>query len=276
MRPSMMTACVDPRSETIAVGLMCKAPRAGQVKTRLGRTIGADLAATLSECFLRDVGQIIENLEASHNLTGYGLYTPVDAAAEVAALLPRSFCLFPQHGDDFSSVVHSAIAALLERHPLGAMLVNSDSPTLPPTILAMASDALRQFEDCVVLGPAFDGGYYLIGLKHAHWGLFHDIPWSTAEVAQITRARAEAIGVQIVDLPMWYDIDDGSGLCRLFEEVADPPPFLFGNSEMRQGARSAELEPAPAWATRAFIKAWEKKSPESLRDLIASQGSHQQ
>ena len=244
-----------PQAEAIAVGLMCKAPRPGHAKTRLGRTIGADFAALLSECFLRDVAKIIETLQSSHNLQGYGLYAPIDAAAEIAALLPRSFRLVPQHGDDFSSIVHGAIASLLERHRGGAMLINSDSPTLPPQILAMASDALRRHEDCVVLGPAFDGGYYLIGLKHAHWELFRDIPWSTNEVARMTRDRARELDIPTVELPMWYDVDDAADFSRLLEEIAGVPPS-FGSSGAGANGHSGELHAAPALATRAMIKKW--------------------
>jgi hypothetical protein len=100
--------------DAIAIGLMCKPPRPGITKTRLAATIGADFAAELSECFLRDVAQLIAGLEVSCRVQGYGLYTPVDAAAEIRALLPASFRLAPQEGNDFSAVVHHAVAGLLE------------------------------------------------------------------------------------------------------------------------------------------------------------------
>lgn len=244
-----------PQAEAIAVGLMCKAPRPGQAKTRLGHTIGADLAAALSESFLRDVATIIESLQSTHSLQGYGLYAPIDAAAEISALLPRSFCLVPQQGDDFSSIVHGAIANLLERHRDGAILINSDSPTLPPKILAMALDEIRRHEDCIVLGPAFDGGYYLIGLKHARWELFRDIPWSTNAVAQLTRDRARELDIPTIELPMWYDVDDAADFSRLLKEIAGAPPS-FGDSAASANERSGELDAAPALATRAMIKKW--------------------
>jgi rSAM/selenodomain-associated transferase 1 len=254
-----------PQAEAIAVGLMCKAPRPGHAKTRLGHTIGADLAAALSESFLRDVATIIESLQSTHNLQGYGLYAPIDAAAEISALLPRSFCLVPQQGVDFSSIVHGAIANLLERHRDGAILINSDSPTLPPKILAMALDEIRRHEDCIVLGPAFDGGYYLIGLKYAHWELFRDIPWSTNAVARITRDRARQLNIPTVELPMWYDVDDAADFSRLLKEIAGAPPS-FGNLEIGKCERSREFDAAPALATRAMIKKWAQS-----RELVWNQ-----
>lgn len=255
------------QAEAIAVGLMCKAPRPGHAKTRLGHTIGADAAAALSECFLRDVAKIIESLQPSHNLQGYGLYAPIDAAAEIAALLPCSFRLVPQQGDDFSSIVHGAIASLLERHRAGAILINSDSPTLPPQILAMALEEIRRHEDCIVLGPAFDGGYYLIGLKHAHWELFRDIPWSTNEVARITRDRARELDISTVELPMWYDVDDAADFSRLLKEIAGAPP-TFGNSAASANERSGELDAAPALATRAMIKKWTQSREPIWNEIL--------
>ena len=91
-----------------------------------------------------------------------------------------------------------------------------------------------------MLGPAEDGGYYLLGLKAAHAELFEDIAWSTAEVAAQTRARARAIGLPVVELPVWYDVDDARALDRL-----------------RRSCRDASLEAADAYrapATRACLE----------------------
>jgi uncharacterized protein len=73
----------------------------------------------------------------------------------------------------------------------------------------------------VVLGPAEDGGYYLLGMKRPHARLFADIAWSTDSVAAATRARASALGLDVVTLPTWYDVDDSASLNRLVAESAD-------------------------------------------------------
>lgn len=241
----------SPQDNAIAIGLMCKPPRPGVTKTRLAATVGAELAAALSECFLRDVAGLIAGLEASHRVQGYGLYAPADAAAEIAALLPASFWLAPQQGNDFSSVVHGAIAGLLERHPAGAILINADSPTLPAAILAQAICALRQAGERVVLGPAYDGGYYLIGLKAAYWDLFRDMPWSTPEVGRMTTERAAEIGLPVVQLPIWYDIDDARDLARLLDEIAGEGPSFAGS---RAALSSGQDAAASAPATRALLQ----------------------
>jgi glycosyltransferase A (GT-A) superfamily protein (DUF2064 family) len=72
----------------------------------------------------------------------------------------------------------------------------------------------------VVLGPADDGGYYLLGMKAAHAHLFSGIAWSTASVAETTRARAAALGLEVVELASWYDVDDHASLLRLLDDVS--------------------------------------------------------
>lgn len=238
-------------NEIVAVGLMCKPPRPGVTKTRLAATIGPELAAALSECFLRDVARLIDDLEARHRIRGFGVYTPADAAAEIRTLLPASFELVPQQGADFSAVVHRAVDVLLERHRAGAILINADSPTLPAALLANAVGALRAPGERVVLGPALDGGYYLIGLKTAYWSLFREMPWSTSDVERITIARAEDIGLPVVRLPVWYDVDNAASLALLLDEIAGAQPDFAGFSDMNgpELARSS-----PASATSAFLR----------------------
>ena len=99
--------------------------------------------------------------------------------------------------------------------------MNSDSPTLPTAVLLQAVHSLLSPGDRVVLGPAEDGGYYLLGMKQPHARLFADIAWSTDSVAATTRMRAVALGLDVVTLPTWYDVDDSASLNRLVAETAD-------------------------------------------------------
>jgi len=95
---------------------------------------------------------------------------------------------------------------LLDAGHAGAIMVNADSPTLPASILRAAVDVTRR--GGVVLRPALDGGYMLIGLSRPHERLITDIPWSTSRVHQVAVERAAEIGAPVVDVPGWYDIDD--------------------------------------------------------------------
>ena len=96
-------------------------------------------------------------------------------------------------------------------HPVAAVL-NSDSPTLPPAYLVELAEALARPGDRAVLGPATDGGYYVLGLKAPHARLFEDVEWSTENVAEQTLARAREIGLPVHVLPPWYDVDDLASL----------------------------------------------------------------
>jgi rSAM/selenodomain-associated transferase 1 len=232
------------RMATAALGIMCKAPRTGATKTRLAPMLGAEDAAILSACFLRDVAAAIEAVPESLRRRGFGVYSPAGSEAELRAILPESFKLVLQENANFGVVLLSAARTFFGAGHDCAILINSDSPTLPTELLSETIDALRMPGDRVVLGPATDGGYYLIGLKAAHAELFCDIPWSTPDVFRFTLERARDIDLAVVKLPVWYDVDDAATLAVLERELAgDPPPF------------AANLVGGSAVATRAFIEA---------------------
>jgi len=218
---------------------MCKAPRAGRTKTRLAAHIGVSAAAELSACFLRDVAAAIEAVPIELGRTGYGVYAPAGTEAELRDVFPAGFGLRLQAGEEFGSVLLGAVRDLLAAGHDGVLLVNGDSPTLPPVYLASAIGMLREPGDRMVLGPAADGGYYLIGLKLPHAHLFEGIAWGTASVAQTTRQRAAEIGLAVAELPEWYDVDDAETLAWLRAEFAGNP------GRFRAGGRAA--------ATRALL-----------------------
>jgi glycosyltransferase A (GT-A) superfamily protein (DUF2064 family) len=110
-------------------------------------------------------------------------------------------------------------------------LLNSDSPTLPVAYLVAAATALAVPGDRVVLGPSTDGGYYLIGLKQPHQRLFEDIDWSTERVAAQTLARANQLGLEVHQLPSWYDVDDAEALRVLGGELFEARPFRTWGSK---------------------------------------------
>lgn len=205
---------------TTAIGIMCKAPRAGRTKTRLAAHIGAAAAADLSACFLRDVAAAIEAVPAGLGRRGYGVYAPAGAEAELRDLFPPGFGLMLQAGSDLGQALLGAAKDLLRAGHDGVLLVNGDSPTLPPAFLASAVEMLRRPGDRMVLGPAADGGYYLIGLKQPHAHLFSGIAWGTATVAQATRQLAAEVGLAVAELPEWYDVDDAETLGWLRAELA--------------------------------------------------------
>jgi rSAM/selenodomain-associated transferase 1 len=198
---------------------MTKAPRAGAVKTRLVPPLRHEEAARLSVCFLQDTAANIAGVASAEAAEGVAVYTPVGAESAFDDLLQTGFSLVAQRGDGFGERLYHASEDLLALGYQSLCLIDSDSPTLPRSLLAKAVRALAREGDRVVLGPSDDGGYYLIGLKHAHRRLFEDINWSTAQVLSQTLERAAETGLEVSMLPAWYDVDDGSSLNRLCDEL---------------------------------------------------------
>jgi rSAM/selenodomain-associated transferase 1 len=204
-----------------ALAVMTKAPRAGQVKTRLTPPLTPTEAAELNICFLRDTSAAIASAAREGRARGIAVYTPAGAEAAYTEILPKEFELVPQRGDAFGERLTLATQDLLALGFDSVCLINSDSPTVPQRAFARAAQILSENEDGVVLGPSDDGGYYLIGLKKLHHSLFEGISWSTEHVLKQTVERAQQIGLEIHLLPRWYDVDDLATLRRLCHEFFD-------------------------------------------------------
>jgi rSAM/selenodomain-associated transferase 1 len=174
------------------MGVMAKVPRSGRVKTRLVPPLTPDQASALSECFLRDVAASIATAAATDHarIQGVAVYLADGEEQDFRHVLPREFLLLAQRGGHLGERLFHAAVDLLKAGFHSVCLVNADSPTLPSSLLGEAVLALQAPGDRVVLGPASDGGYYLIGLKRAHRRLFEEISWSTSSVFAQTFAGA--------------------------------------------------------------------------------------
>jgi rSAM/selenodomain-associated transferase 1 len=203
-----------------ALAVMTKVPRAGQVKTRLSPPLTPEEAATLNICFLRDTSAAIA--AAGAGARGIGCYTPIGAEEAYRDILPPSFQVIAQRGGTFAERLIFAAEDLLAIGFASVCLINSDSPTVPASVFAGATEILSAPNDCVVLGPADDGGYYLIGLKQAHRRLFEGIDWSTDRVLEQTLERAAELRLDVRLLPAGYDVDDRATLRRLCHDLLGP------------------------------------------------------
>jgi rSAM/selenodomain-associated transferase 1 len=210
-----------------ALALMTKAPRAGQVKTRLVPPLTNEEAAQLNRCFLHDTGAAISvccsDLTAPaagrQNVRGVAVYTPLGAEPDYADILPVDFSLLPQRGESFGERLYFAAEDLFKCGLNAVCLIDSDSPTIPAENYRRAIELLSLPGDRIVLGPCDDGGYYLIGLKKLHREIFERIDWSTDLVFEQTRERATHIGVNVHELPRGFDVDDRASLHRLCDEL---------------------------------------------------------
>lgn len=214
-------------SSKCALAVMAKAPRPGKVKTRLAPPLTLEQSAALNICFLRDTTQNIAAVCAAGNATGLISYTPVGEEALFDGLLPSDFALIPQRGDGFGERLLATAEDILACGFGAVCLIDSDSPTVPAAAFEQAVSELMRTGDRIVLGGSHDGGYYLIGLKQPHAAPFANITWSTSTVYAETTTAITSAGIELVELPLWYDVDDGATLKILSAELleATPPPF---------------------------------------------------
>jgi rSAM/selenodomain-associated transferase 1 len=189
------------------VAVFVRAPIAGRTKTRLATALGEQGAAALYAAFLRDT---LTKVRAEPLLQA----TLWAASAEDAAFFEHART---QPDGDLGERMEAALRDGIAQAGR-AIVLGSDAPTLPPRILRASLDALDRAE--VVLGPAADGGYYLIGVRNEAFPLV-PVRWSTRSALADTIACAQ--GRRIALLPPWYDIDTAADLRLLRAHLALRP-----------------------------------------------------
>lgn len=190
-------------SPSSGILILAKAPVAGQVKTRLCPPLTPDEAASLHGSLVLDL------LERSQSLKGYDrilVGTPSSYHPFFRAMAARfKIPVWDQTGDDLGARMASAFNKAFEQPYRSVVVIGTDIPGIDPPLL-MAADKSLQNHD-VVLGPAADGGYYLLGLRAPLPELFDDVPWSTDQVYERTKAKIQALGLSLKILPELRDLD---------------------------------------------------------------------
>lgn len=187
-----MTAC--------RVIVFVKAPRPGWVKTRLAADLDPEAAAAIHRVL---VGRTVARLGRLPDVELR--FAPDDAGAEIKPWLRPGWRLAGQGTGDLGERLERATSAALTEGSRGAVVIGTDCPALEPEDLDEATAGLEQHD--VVLGPAEDGGYWLIGLRAPQPALFRGIPWSTAEVFERTCDRARDAGLSMRSLRRLRDVD---------------------------------------------------------------------
>ena len=203
--------------------MFAKAPRAGEVKTRLADATGHAQAAALATAFIEDTAARMHACALRLGASSMVFYTPPSARAEMLPLVGASRCL-PQANGGLGQRLQAAVATLRRQGFQHIVLLGSDSPTLPSEIICRAFDALERKTD-VAIAKAADGGYVLLAVNDAYETLFDGIPWSTDRVYGLTLARARASSLRTVELHPWYDVDDSASLERLRAELSGSEPL---------------------------------------------------
>jgi len=207
--------------------VMVKAPLPGLAKTRLTPPMPQSDAASLALCFVQDV--VKSALGITQNVIV--AFTPSEGRALLKASLPDNLHWVEQQGQHLGDRLISAIAYADSFGFSPIIVLGADSPTLPPTFIQQACQMLTVGPADITLGPTADGGYYLVGIRKPEPEIFHNITWSSALTLEHTMRNIKQLGLRLVTLEQWYDVDTFADLRSL-------------NNELRSDERSRSRAPA--------------------------------
>lgn len=198
-----------------ALVLFARFPEPGRVKTRLAAAIGPEIALALYSAFLSDLVRRFQNVCDQRVLA----CTPDSSESFefFRTLAADRFTLWPQPEGSLGTRLADCFETHLREFD-NVIVIGSDAPTLPAQFIAEADEALAT-SDCV-LGPAIDGGYYLVGLQKPCPELFAGIDWDGPSVLEQTVHRVRSAGLSLHLLPPWYDVDTVEDLHALRGHVA--------------------------------------------------------
>lgn len=229
---------MNPHPVRHALVVVAKQPSPGQTKTRLTPPLSGEQASALYECFLKDTLALMQAAAAQIDLMPIIAYLPEGGEGYFRALAP-DFDLLLQQGSDLSARLDNATTHCLTHGYDQVVIMDSDSPTLPVANLVEAFTALDSAD--ITFGMCDDGGYYCIGLKQPAPPLFLNVTMSTDTVSRDTLAQAAQAGLSVALLPQGYDIDYGSDLKRLIDELAHLPDSVAVHTRTYIAAHIAEL-----------------------------------
>jgi len=227
----------------VALAIMVKQPIPGRVKTRLCPPLTPEQATELYRCFLLDKMAQVRRLAAA---APYLAFTPREAEAYFHGLAGEMFSLTPQEGEGLGERLNHLSAHLLALAHPGAVIIDSDTPSLPDQFLAEAVERMTDDHTDAVFGPAEDGGYYLVGLRRSAPAVFQGITWSSPVVLAQTLRAAAGAGLRVHLLPPWYDVDTGKDLARLTRDLEGDGSIARRTWAFLQGVRSEWLEGHPS------------------------------
>lgn len=194
--------------------VFAKEPKKGKVKTRLREYLTQGLCVNLYKAFLRDTVEIVKEVNCKKKIIAY---ESNGRAPRYLKAIAAPFEFYGQRGRNLGERMHNAFKFAKDTGAAKIVIIGSDSPILPASSIKEAFGLLGRSD--VVLGPCFDGGYYLIGLKSPCSGLFKGIKWSSSRVLKATLKNAWKLKKRVALLEKRYDIDDISALFRLRRDL---------------------------------------------------------
>jgi rSAM/selenodomain-associated transferase 1 len=207
------------RKDRCAIAVMAKASIPGRTKTRLSPPLRPAEASELNTAFLLDIVGNLSAASESVDIATFMAFGPPGSSPFFEDHFPAHIGLMEIWYPNFGECLRQTTEAIFVLGYGAAVVLNSDSPTLPTRNLVMAAKALAEPGDRIVLGPSEDGGYYLLGMNRPHARLYADISWSTDSVKTQTLERAAELNLETVLLPSWYDVDDVASLRVVVRET---------------------------------------------------------
>jgi len=195
----------------ITIVIMAKVPVPGRVKTRLIPAVGPEGAAEIARQLLHQTIDLVEQLKGTKTILAVA---PSDQLEQMANVIGRPISMIPQGEGDLGRRLARVFRTAFEQGAQGVLVVGTDHPQLPQAALEQGVAWLLERKEQVILGPTEDGGYYAVGLNRPHPELFDGIPWSTADVLEETKRKAEASRLPVRLLPGWFDLDRPEDLNR--------------------------------------------------------------
>jgi uncharacterized protein len=215
---SSSQANLHPGGADCTLVIMAKAPKPGMVKTRLAHCLPAPAVTELYRCLLDDTMALAQSL----GNVKVAIMSPASDVDDLARLAGNAVRVVPQTGEGLAAGLTSVFAYFAATGQRRIIAFNSDSPHLPASVLEKAFEALSTCD--VVVGPTHDGGYYLVGAKANHPGLFNGDGMGTSNALEALLERVRTLGLSVHLADPFFDIDIASDLVRLDAELRLSPP----------------------------------------------------
>ena len=199
------------------VVIMAKAPRPGSVKTRLAQSLSLQSVTELYRCLLSDTIALAQSLDQVEVV----IMCPVPDVEELSRAVGSTVPIVAQTGQGLAAGLTSVFAHFTTRGHQRVIAFNSDSPHLPASVLVAAFDSLES--DDLIVGPTYDGGYYLVGARASYPGLFTSDGMGTGSALETLLRRAGALGLSVHLTDPFYDIDVAADLSQLADDLKRIP-----------------------------------------------------